>query len=177
MDNVFYQNAYPATAVVYGLYPTRDLEPANLAPLKDGDLNCLTQWVVEHFDDTLRGYGLTPKRFQEWEKRFRRLWRVYDVAKLESILQRAITLRDITGADICNSGKYQRHGNKTYSKIELIVHNGHAWSSELHFPQSREVHIYEGNVSDAIREATRDEPVMAWLLVLGVKTVCSRSIS
>ena len=39
IDSVFYQNAYPVTAVVYGLYPLRDPDPANLAPLRDGDLN------------------------------------------------------------------------------------------------------------------------------------------
>ena len=33
IDGVFYQNAYPVTAVVYGLNPIRDPDPANLAPL------------------------------------------------------------------------------------------------------------------------------------------------
>ena len=32
IDSVFYQNAYPVTAVAYGLYPIRDPDPANLAP-------------------------------------------------------------------------------------------------------------------------------------------------
>ncbi len=41
IDQVFYQNAYPVTAVVYGLYPIREADPANLAPLIDGDLNCV----------------------------------------------------------------------------------------------------------------------------------------
>ena len=50
IDSVFYQNAYPITAVVYGLYPIRDPDPANLAPLRDGDLNCVAQRVVEHFE-------------------------------------------------------------------------------------------------------------------------------
>ena len=40
IDSVFYQNAYPVTAVAYGLYPIRDPDPANLAPLKDGSESC-----------------------------------------------------------------------------------------------------------------------------------------
>ena len=55
IDSLYYQNAYPVTAVVYGLYPLRDPNPENLAPLKDGDLNCVAQRVVEHFDGALRG--------------------------------------------------------------------------------------------------------------------------
>lgn len=42
-DKPYYQNAYPITAVVYGLYPLRDPDPANLAPMRDGDLNCVAQ--------------------------------------------------------------------------------------------------------------------------------------
>ena len=38
-------------------------------------------------------------------------------------------------------------------KVELIVHNGHAWGKDLHFPASRQVHIYEGDVWQAIRQA------------------------
>ncbi|MEW8587414.1 MAG: hypothetical protein AB2531_16745, partial [Candidatus Thiodiazotropha sp.] len=34
VDGVFYQNAYPVTAVAYGLYPIRDPDPANLAALR-----------------------------------------------------------------------------------------------------------------------------------------------
>ena len=74
IDNVFYQNAYPVTAVAYGLYPIRDPDPANLAPLRDGDLNCVAQGVVEHFEGALRGQGLTPTRrhkIREWEERVR----------------------------------------------------------------------------------------------------------
>ncbi|MEW8689009.1 MAG: hypothetical protein AB2556_24585 [Candidatus Thiodiazotropha sp.] len=72
IDRVFYQNAYPVTAVAYGLFPVRDPNPANLAPLRDGDLNCVDQTVVEHFEGALRGQGLTPARRQkilEWEER------------------------------------------------------------------------------------------------------------
>ncbi|MEW8687546.1 MAG: hypothetical protein AB2556_17160 [Candidatus Thiodiazotropha sp.] len=82
------------------------------------------------------------------------------MAELEQILKRAIILRDIAVEDIFNSGKYQSRE----ADIELICHNGHAWPKELHFPQSREVHIYEGDVLQAIREATRGEPIAVWLL-------------
>ena len=44
---MFYQNAYPITAVAYGLYPIRGPDPANIAPLRDGDLSCVAQRVVD----------------------------------------------------------------------------------------------------------------------------------
>ena len=87
IDSVFYQNAYPVTVVVYGLYPVRHPDPANLAPLRDGDLNCVAQRVVEHFEGALRGQGLTPTRrqkIQEWEERVHETGAsVNDVAELE----------------------------------------------------------------------------------------------
>ena len=168
IDSVFYQNAYPVTAAVYGLYPIRDPDPANLAPLRDGDLNCVAQRVVEHFEGALRGQGLTPtqrQKIQEWEERvYETGAAVDDVAELEKILKRAIILRDIAGVDIYNSGKYRRGGNGVRGTVELIYHNGHAWSKDLHFLQSREVHIYEGDVWHAIREVTQGEPLTVWLL-------------
>ena len=145
IDSVFYQNAYPVTAVVYSLYPLRDPDPANLAPLRDGDLKCVAQRVVEHFEGALRGQRLTPTRrqkIQEWEERIHETGAsVDDVAELEKILKRAIILRDIAGEDIYNSGKYQRGDNGVRGIVELICHNGHTWPKDLHFPQSREVHI------------------------------------
>ena len=162
LDSAFYQNAYPVTAVVSGLYPVRDPDPANLAPLRDSDLNCVAQRVVEHFEGALRGQGLTPTRrhkIQEWEEKVHETGAtVEDVAELEKILWRPIVLRDIAG-EIFNRGKYSRNRS-----IELICHNGHAWPKDLHFPQSREVHIYEGNVWHAIREVTQGEPLAVWLL-------------
>ena len=68
-----------------------------------------------------------------------------------------------------NSGKYGRGGNGGHRLIELIVHNGHAWDKNLHFPASRQVHIYEGDVWQAIREATENEPIAVWLLGGGEK--------
>ncbi|MEW8689018.1 MAG: hypothetical protein AB2556_24630 [Candidatus Thiodiazotropha sp.] len=61
------------------------------------------------------------------------------MAELEKILKKAIILRDIAGENIYDSGKFQHSKRKT---VELICHNGHAWPKDLHFPQSREVHIY-----------------------------------
>ena len=116
----------------------------------------------------MRGQGLTPTRrqkIQEWEEQVHEAGAtVADVAKLEKILKRAIILRDIAGEDIYNSGKYQKNGVRTNGKAELIVHNGHAWPKNLQFPQSREVHYYEGDIWQAIREATRDESLAVWLL-------------
>ena len=115
IDSVFYQNAYPATSVVYGFYLLRDPDSANLASLKDGDLNCVAQRVVEHFEGALRGQGLTPARrrkLQDSERRFRETGvSVDNVARLEKSLKRAIVLRDIAGEDIFNSGKYRIGGN------------------------------------------------------------------
>ena len=139
---MFYQNAYPVTAVAYGLCPIRDPDPANLAPSRDGNLNCVAQRGVEHFEGTLRGQGLTPTRRQKIQEREEGVHKsgatVEDVADLENILKRAIVLRDIAGEDIYNSRKYQRGGNGVRGKVELIVHSGHARSKDLHFPQSRE---------------------------------------
>ena len=168
IDSVFYQNAYPVTAVANGLNPFREPDPANLAPLRDGDLKCVAQRVVEHFEDALRGQELTPTRRQKilgWEERVQESGATVDeVAELEKILKRAIVLRDIVGKDIHNSGRYDRGGNGGHRPIELIVHNGHAWSKDLYFPQSREVQFYEGDVWHAIRNATYGEPLAIWLL-------------
>ena len=80
---MFYYNVYPVTAVVYGLYPLRDLDPANLAAQGDGDLISVDQRLVEDFEGALRGQGLTPirrQKIQEWE--FMKL-SVDDVAELK----------------------------------------------------------------------------------------------
>lgn len=141
IDRPYYQNAYPVTAVIYGLYLLRDPDPANLAPLRDGNLNCVAQRVIEHFEGALRGQGLTPtrrKKIKEWEERVHTTGAtIADVVGLEKILKRAIILKDIAGEDIYNSGKYVGCADNTYRKAELIVHNGHAWPKDLHFPLSR----------------------------------------
>ena len=71
---------------------------------------------------------------------------VDNVPELDKILKRAIILQDIAGEDIYNSRKYQRGGNGIGVKLELIVHKGHAWSKDHHFPQFREVQFYKGDV-------------------------------
>ena len=116
-------------------------------------------------------------KLQDWEWRVRETGALVDaVAELEKILKRAIILRDIAGEDIFNSGKYGRGGNGGHRPIELIYHNGHAWSKDLHFPQAQEVHIYEGNIWRAIREVTQGEPLAVWLL-RAAKTDSSLSTS
>ena len=149
IDSVFYQNAYPVTAVVCDLYPIRDPDPANLAPLRDGDLNCVTQRVVEHFEGALRGQGLTPTRrhkIQEWEERVHETGAtVSAVAELEKILKRAIILRDIAGEYIFYSGKCR---SRKYRTVELIYHNGHAWSKDPRSPErSTSMRVMSGTPS------------------------------
>jgi len=67
IDRDYYQNAYPVTAVVYGLYPIRlrDTDPANVAQLTDGDLICVARRLVKHFEGARRGQGLTLARRQK----------------------------------------------------------------------------------------------------------------
>ena len=123
---------------------------------------------MEHFEGALRGQGLTPTRpqkIQGWDERVHEsVATVDDVSELEKILKWVIVLRDIAGENIHNSGRYGRGGNGGHRPIELIVHNGHPWSKDLHFPQSTEVQFYEGDVWHAIREATYGEPLAVWLL-------------
>ena len=161
IDSVFYQNAYPVTA---SIYPIRDPDPANLAPLRDGDLNCVAQRVVEHFEGALRGQGLTPTRrqkIQEWEERVHETGAsVDDVAELEKILKRAIILRDIAGEDIFNSEKYGSGGNGGHRPIELICHNGPKISTSRSPERSTSMRV----MSHAIREVTQGEPLAVWLL-------------
>ena len=118
------------------------------------------------FKGSLRGQGLTlarRRKIQGWGERVHNIVAtVEEVADLEKILKRAIVLRVIADEVIYDSGKYRFGGNGVRGKVELIVHNGHAWSKDLHFPQSREVHVYEGDVWHAIREAARGSPLAVW---------------
>ena len=168
IDMFYYQNAYPETAVVYGLYPIREPDQTNLAPMRLGRPNCIAQRVIEHFEGTFRGQGQTVIRCQkieEWEAEVHLHGAtVADVANLEKIFKRAIVLKDIVGGDIYNSGKYGRGGNGYHRPIELIYHNGHAWPKDLHFPQARRVWIYEGDVWTAIRQVTEGNPMAVWQL-------------
>ena len=65
IDKVYYQKLYPVAAVVYGLYPLRDPDLENLAPLRDGKLNHVTQRVVQHFEGSMTGQGLTHSRSEK----------------------------------------------------------------------------------------------------------------
>ena len=76
----------------------------------------------------------------------------------------AIVVRDITGADLYNSGMYQHSGRKS---IELTLHKGHPRGKNLQFPQARKVVFYEGDVWEAIREATQGEPKAVRVLAGG----------
>lgn len=164
IDKPYYKHAYPQTAVVYGLYPIREPDLANLPPMRDGDFNCVAQRVMEHFESAKRGPGLTEKRrqkIQEWEGGVHDIGATVDeVSKLEKILKRAIILRDIAGEYLYNSGKYQA---SRWEPIELICHNGHTWSKDLHFPRVRTVHLYDGDVWEAIQQALQGRPTAVWL--------------
>ena len=176
IDRLYYANAYPVSAVVYGLYPIREPDENNLDPMRDGDLNCVAQRVIQHFEGAQRGQGLTPARRQkieEWEARVHEVGAtLQDVAGLEKLLKRAVIVRDITGAELYNSGKYQGW----HRSVELTLHNGHAWGADLHFPQAREVVIYEREVWEAIREATQGEPKAVWVLG-GGDAKCQRRLT
>ena len=165
IDRLYYANAYPVSAVIYGLYPIREPNEENLEAMRDGDLNCVARRVIEHFEASKRGQGLTPARRQKitkWEALVHNGGAtLQDFAGLKKILKRAIVVHDITGADLYNSGKYQHSGWKS---IELTFHNGYAWGKNLQFPQAREVVIYEGDVWEAIWEATQGEPKAVWVL-------------
>ena len=101
-------------------------------------------------------------KIKAWEVKVRESGAsLQDVSGLERILKRAIIVRDITGVGLYNSGKYMASG---WSPIENIQHNGHAWGANLHFPQAREVHIYEGDVWKAVENATRGNPKAVWVL-------------
>ena len=89
--------------------------------------------------------------------------RVCDVAELEKILKRPITLLDITHGTIFNSGKY-RSGK--YEEIGMVVHNGHAFPRNQHFPRDRMVEYYKGDTWEAINNALKG-PQVIWLMEVG----------
>ncbi|CAG8841607.1 3622_t:CDS:2, partial [Gigaspora margarita] len=70
------------------------------AQSEDSTLNCIAERVIEHFDQAKRGYGLTKicrQKINDWEKKIRIPGaQVHDIAELEKILKRPITLLDIT---------------------------------------------------------------------------------
>ncbi|CAG8573144.1 12136_t:CDS:2 [Cetraspora pellucida] len=89
--------------------------------------------------------------------------RVQDVAELEKILKRPITLLDITYGTIFNSKKY-RFGK--YKEIEMVVHNGHAFSRNHYFLKDRMVEYYKEDTWEAINNALQG-PQAIWLMEVG----------
>ena len=159
IDRFYYANAYPVSAVVYGLYPIREPDQNNLAPMREGYFHFVAQRVIEHFENAQKGLGMTEARgnkIKAWEVNVRNSGAtLVDVSNLEKILRRAIIVRDIAGVDLLNSGKYKA---SRWTPVEVVLHNGHAWGANLHFPQAREVHIYEGDVWKAIKKAVHARP-------------------
>lgn len=62
---------------------------------------------------------------------------------LEKILKQTIILKDIAGEYVYNSSKYQAN---RWTPTQLTVHNGHAWSKDLHFLRMRQDNFYKGDV-------------------------------
>lgn len=170
IDKVYYRGAYPHSVVVYGLYKINKPDIKKLRPMKQGDLNCVAQRVIEHYDGLLRGNGLTENRkskIKEWEQEVHDSGAsIESVSKLETILKRSIIIKDIIGQSIYDSGKYQKDGNRAHShgKIELIMHNEHAWNAALQFPRTKNICFYEGDVWEQIYEITLNKPKAVWVI-------------
>ena len=73
-------------------------------------------------------------------------------------------MHDITHGVIFNSGKY-RTGR--FEEIEMVVHNGHAFPRNHHFPRDRMVEYYNDNAWMAINKALQG-PQAIWLIGLGL---------
>ena len=84
---------------------------------------------------------------------------------MEKILKRPITLHNITYGVIFNSEKY-RTGR--FEEIEMVVHNGHAFPRNHHFPRDRMVEYYNDNAWKAINKALQG-PQAIWLIGLGLR--------
>ncbi|MEW8547859.1 MAG: hypothetical protein AB2693_30500 [Candidatus Thiodiazotropha sp.] len=72
----------------------RDPDPVHLAPLRDGDLNCVAKRVVEHFEGALRGRASLPQgsgKYMEAQAHDTGET-VIDVKKKKKIIKRAIVL-------------------------------------------------------------------------------------
>lgn len=53
VDKDYCLDAHPVTAVVYVFYSLRVPEFANLARIKNVDVNCVAQKMVEHFEEAV----------------------------------------------------------------------------------------------------------------------------
>ncbi|CAG8695958.1 18005_t:CDS:2, partial [Cetraspora pellucida] len=85
---------------------------------------------------------------------------VQDVAELEKIIKRPITLLDITHGTIFSSKKYR---SDKYKEIEMVVHNGHAFPRNHHFPKDRMVEYYKDDTWEAINNALQGSQAI-WLM-------------
>jgi len=83
---------------------------------------------------------------------------------LEKILKQLITLHDITHGVIFNSGKYR---TDRFEEIEMVVHNGHAFSRNHHFSRDRMVEYYNDNAWMAINKTLQGSQAI-WLIRLGL---------
>ncbi|CAG8546369.1 7872_t:CDS:2 [Ambispora gerdemannii] len=102
-------------------------------PMKEGTLNCVAQRVVEHFEKAKRGHGLTSTRKQK-----------IGIWSFKYLFQFCYILYSST------SGKY-RTGR--FEEIEMVVHNGHTFPRNHHFPRDRMVEYYSDNAWKAINKA------------------------
>ncbi|CAG8841798.1 3088_t:CDS:2, partial [Racocetra persica] len=137
-----------SNTVVYGLYQIRKPDVNRLISMKDGAFN----YIAQRKKMCISGA------------------RVQDIAELEKILKRPIKLLDITHSTIFNSEKY-RSGK--YEEIGMVVHNGHAFLRNQHFPRDRMVEYYKGDTWEAISNTLRG-PQAIWLM--GVRDM-SQTIS
>jgi hypothetical protein len=63
IDKPYYERGYPATAVVYAIYPLNDKpKVADLKPMRLSRINCVAERVTKHFTNAIRGNGLTDLR-------------------------------------------------------------------------------------------------------------------
>ncbi len=67
IDRPYFGIAYPMSPVVYGLYQIREPNPANLVPMRTGNINCVARLALNHLESAIRGQGLTVARRQKIE--------------------------------------------------------------------------------------------------------------
>ena len=125
--------------------------------MRDGSINCVAQCVIDYFKESTRGDGLTEARkekINKWEEQVHEHGAtIKDLKKLESFIERSIIVKDITGRDLYNTGKYRR-----YKKIEIIQHNEHAWSKNIQFPKIRKVKFFEEyRIWDALEDNLKQQ--------------------
>ena len=71
IDKVYYNNAYPVSAVIYDLYKLSEPDINKLPTMKEGGRYCVAQRIIDYYENSLRGKGLTDKRREQnlkWEQ-------------------------------------------------------------------------------------------------------------